>query len=74
MPLLHNVWDFREKTQELGVVDSWGLESSEGSIPHMLGGCYWPLAETLPAGTVGWDIYTLPFLVVWTEPSGWVQG
>ena len=38
---------FREKTQELGAVGSWGLESSEASIPRRLGGCYW---------TVGWDL------------------
>lgn len=38
LPLLHDVGGFGWKTQELGVIDNWEIESPEVSVTHMLGG------------------------------------
>lgn len=50
-----------------------GLRSS--SVPHMLDGRCWLLAETLTLGSIGWSVYTLRLRVIWAFiPHSGFQG
>ena len=71
MPVLHEIWGSERRLK------NW-RRLTAGDENHLKCASLTGLvaAETLPAGTVGRDIYTLLFLMVWTVPahSGWVRG